>query len=145
MFLYETNQPVNLELPYYEYEEFNFEENISEAECKAEFRVFVAGCLVLGKEVCTALATSNRLQETALLCIGIGELTKDCKLGLSGQMAMINSDIGILKLVKGMVYELEISISLFALKILSLTSSSIIAALLQKLDPIQQEAVDVAK
>ena len=39
------------------------------------FRVFVAGCLVLGKEVCTALATSNRLQETALLCIGIGELT----------------------------------------------------------------------
>ena len=39
------------------------------------FRVFVAGCLVLGKEVCTVLATSNRLQETALLCIGIGELT----------------------------------------------------------------------
>ena len=38
MFLYETNQPVNLELPYYEYEEFNFDENISEAECKAEFR-----------------------------------------------------------------------------------------------------------
>ena len=29
MFLYETNQPVNLELPYYEYEEFNFDENIS--------------------------------------------------------------------------------------------------------------------
>ena len=40
------------------------------------FRVFVAGCLVLGKEVCTVLATSNRLQETALLCIGIGELTR---------------------------------------------------------------------
>ena len=39
------------------------------------FRVFVAGCLVWGKEVCTVLATSNRLQETALLCIGIGELT----------------------------------------------------------------------
>ena len=39
------------------------------------FRVFVAGCLVLGKEVCAVLATSNRLQETALLCIGIGELT----------------------------------------------------------------------
>ena len=38
MFLYETNQPVNLELPYYEYKEFNFDENISEAECKAEFR-----------------------------------------------------------------------------------------------------------
>ena len=38
MFLYETNQPVNLELPYYEYEEFNFDENSSEAECKAEFR-----------------------------------------------------------------------------------------------------------
>ena len=38
LFLYETNQPVNLELPYYEYEEFNFDENISEAECKAEFR-----------------------------------------------------------------------------------------------------------
>ena len=32
MFLYETNKPVNLELPYYEYE------NSSEAECKAEFR-----------------------------------------------------------------------------------------------------------
>ena len=31
MFLYETNQPVNLELPYYEYEEFNFDENSSEA------------------------------------------------------------------------------------------------------------------
>ena len=29
MLLYETNQPVNLELPYYEYEEFNFDENIS--------------------------------------------------------------------------------------------------------------------
>ena len=29
MFLYETNQPVNLELLYYEYEEFNFDENIS--------------------------------------------------------------------------------------------------------------------
>ena len=29
MFLYETNQPVNLELPYYEYEEFSFDENIS--------------------------------------------------------------------------------------------------------------------
>ena len=38
------------------------------------FRVFVAGCLVLGKEVCTVLATSNRLQETALLCIGMVEL-----------------------------------------------------------------------
>ena len=31
MFLYETNKPVNLELPYYEYEEFNFDENSSEA------------------------------------------------------------------------------------------------------------------
>ena len=41
-----------------------------------------------------------------------------------------------------------ISVSLFALKILSLISCSIVAALLQKLDPIQQEdiaAVDVAK
>ena len=38
MVLYEANKPVNLELPYYEYEEFNLEENISEAECKAEFR-----------------------------------------------------------------------------------------------------------
>ena len=38
LFLYEANKPVNLELPYYEYEEFNLEENISEAECKAEFR-----------------------------------------------------------------------------------------------------------
>ena len=37
MFLFETNKPVNLELPYYEYEEFNFDENSSEAECKAEF------------------------------------------------------------------------------------------------------------
>ena len=36
--LYEANKPVNLELPYYEWEEFNLEENISEAECKAEFR-----------------------------------------------------------------------------------------------------------
>ena len=27
-----------LELPYYEYEEFNLAENISEAECKAEFQ-----------------------------------------------------------------------------------------------------------
>ena len=36
--LYEANKPVDLELPYYEYEEFNQEENISEAECKAEFR-----------------------------------------------------------------------------------------------------------
>ena len=35
-------------------------------------------------------------------------LLEDCKLGLSGQMAMIDSDIGILKLVKGMVYELEV-------------------------------------
>ena len=33
LFLYEANKPVNLELPYYEYEEFNLEENISEAEC----------------------------------------------------------------------------------------------------------------
>ena len=40
------------------------------------FRVFVAGCLVLGNEVCTlVLATSNRLKKTALLCIGMGELT----------------------------------------------------------------------
>ena len=41
-----------------------------------------------------------------------------------------------------------ILVSLFALKILSLISCSIVAALLQKLDPIQQEdiaAVDVAK
>ena len=38
LFLYEANKPVNLDLPYYEYEEFNVEENISEAECKAEFR-----------------------------------------------------------------------------------------------------------
>ena len=38
LFLYEANKPVNLELPYYEYEEFNLEENISEAECKVEFR-----------------------------------------------------------------------------------------------------------
>ena len=37
-FLYEANKPANLDLPYYEYEEFNLEENISEAECKAEFR-----------------------------------------------------------------------------------------------------------
>ena len=37
LFLYEANKPVNLELPYYEYEEFNLE-NISEAECEAEFR-----------------------------------------------------------------------------------------------------------
>ena len=36
--LYEANKPVNLELPYYKYEEFNLGENISEAECKAEFR-----------------------------------------------------------------------------------------------------------
>ena len=33
LFLYEANKPVNLELPYHEYEEFNLEENISEAEC----------------------------------------------------------------------------------------------------------------
>ncbi|PFX33887.1 hypothetical protein AWC38_SpisGene1217 [Stylophora pistillata] len=38
LFLYEANKPLNLELPYYEYEEFNLEENIGEAECKAEFR-----------------------------------------------------------------------------------------------------------
>ena len=41
-----------------------------------------------------------------------------------------------------------ISVSLFAFKILSLISRSVVAALLQKLDPIQQEdiaAVDVAK
>ena len=37
LFLYEVNKPVNLELPYYEYEEFKLE-NISEAECEAEFR-----------------------------------------------------------------------------------------------------------
>ena len=37
LFLYEANKPDNLELPYYEYEEFNLE-NISEAECKTEFR-----------------------------------------------------------------------------------------------------------
>ena len=37
LFLYEANKPVNLELPYYEYEELNLE-NISEAECEAEFR-----------------------------------------------------------------------------------------------------------
>ncbi len=35
--LYEAKKPVNLELPYYEYEEFNLDKNISEAECKAEF------------------------------------------------------------------------------------------------------------
>ena len=38
LFLYEANKQVNLELPYYEYEEFNLEENFSEAECKAKFR-----------------------------------------------------------------------------------------------------------
>ena len=38
LFLYEANKPVNLELPYYEYEEFNLEENISKPECEAEFR-----------------------------------------------------------------------------------------------------------
>ena len=38
LFLYEANKPVNLELPYYEYEEFNLEEDISKAECKAEFQ-----------------------------------------------------------------------------------------------------------
>ena len=38
LFLYEANKPVNLELPCYEYEEFNLEENISETEYKAEFR-----------------------------------------------------------------------------------------------------------
>ena len=37
LFLYEANKPVNLELPYYEYEEF-YLANISEAECEAEFR-----------------------------------------------------------------------------------------------------------
>ena len=37
LFLYEANKPDNLELPYYEYEEFNLE-NITEAECKTEFR-----------------------------------------------------------------------------------------------------------
>ena len=37
LFLYEANKPDNLELPYYEYEEFNLE-NICEAECKTEFR-----------------------------------------------------------------------------------------------------------
>ena len=39
LFLYEANMPVNLELPYYEYKEFNLEKNISEAKCKAEFRL----------------------------------------------------------------------------------------------------------
>ncbi|PFX23723.1 hypothetical protein AWC38_SpisGene11712 [Stylophora pistillata] len=38
LFLYEANKPVNLELPYYEYEEFILQENTSEAECKVEFR-----------------------------------------------------------------------------------------------------------
>ena len=38
LFLYEANKPVNLDLPYYKYEEFKLEENTSEAECKAEFR-----------------------------------------------------------------------------------------------------------
>ena len=38
LFLYEANKPANLDLPHYEYEEFNLEEKISEAECKAEFR-----------------------------------------------------------------------------------------------------------
>ena len=37
LFLYEANKPVNLELPYYEYEECNLE-NISEAECEAKFQ-----------------------------------------------------------------------------------------------------------
>ena len=32
---YEANKPVDLELPYYEYEQFNLEENISEAECNS--------------------------------------------------------------------------------------------------------------
>lgn len=34
LFLYKANKPVNLELPYYEYKEFNSEENIR----KAKFR-----------------------------------------------------------------------------------------------------------
>ena len=38
LILHQAHKPVNLELPYYEYEEFDLEENISEAECKAEFR-----------------------------------------------------------------------------------------------------------
>ena len=33
------------------------------------------GWLVLGNEVCIDLAISNGLQETAVLCVGIGELT----------------------------------------------------------------------
>ena len=36
LFLYEANKPVDLELPYYEYEEFNLE-NITEAKCEAKF------------------------------------------------------------------------------------------------------------
>ena len=36
LFLYKANKPVDLELPYYEYEEFNLE-NITEAECEAKF------------------------------------------------------------------------------------------------------------
>ena len=31
LFLYKANKPVNLELPYYEYEEFNLEDNFGEA------------------------------------------------------------------------------------------------------------------
>lgn len=88
------------------------------------FRVFVAGCLVLGNEVCTlVLATSNRLKKTALLCIGMGELTSagwitrgkqtwlifTRWLELSGQMAMIDSVIDILKPVKVMVHKLEVT------------------------------------
>ena len=32
LFLYEANKPVNLELPYYEYEEFNLEENMADKQ-----------------------------------------------------------------------------------------------------------------
>ena len=83
LFLYEANKPVNLELPYYEYEELNLEENISEAECKTEFR-FERGDIERLPDVlqlpptfeCPQGSVCDRIEG---LCILLRRLTYPCR------------------------------------------------------------------
>ena len=82
LFLYEANKPVNLELPYYEYEKFNLGENISEDECKAGFRLergdieCVAGVLQLPATFkCPQGSVCDRIEG---ICILLRRLAYPC-------------------------------------------------------------------
>ena len=81
--LYEANKPANLELPYYEWEEFNLEENISEAECKAKFR-FERGDIERLEDVLQLPATLKCPQGSVCdriegICILLRRLTYPCR------------------------------------------------------------------